>query len=108
MNVTGAGGTQGARPIFAAGSASRPAGASGIAQVGGSRPVQEADEVTISDAARQMQQAAAAEGVTAGNGAHAARLDEIRAQIAAGTYETEQRLSSAVNRMLSDILDTEA
>ena len=61
---------------------------------GGPEPVAEGDELTISPASR---------GAVAVMSLRARRLADIRAAINAGTYETEARLESAVDRMLQDL-----
>lgn len=56
-----------------------------------------ADEVQISDAARLAEQAGGAADIRYD------RVAEIRAQIAAGTYETPEKLEIAVSRLLDEI-----
>ena len=60
-----------------------------------SAPIQ--DELEISDAARLVEKVGDVPEV------RQARVDEIRAQIAAGTYETEEKLEIAVGRLLDEI-----
>ena len=57
------------------------------------------DELEISDAARaaEAQQAASAPDIRAD------RVAAIRAQIAAGTYETPEKLDAALDRLLDEI-----
>jgi negative regulator of flagellin synthesis FlgM len=57
----------------------------------------QADSVEISDAARALEQTHAMPDVRQG------RIDEIRRQIADGTYETSDKLNTAVERMLDEI-----
>jgi negative regulator of flagellin synthesis FlgM len=60
-----------------------------------SAPIQ--DEVQISDAARLVEQAQQAPDIRQD------RVQAIRAQIAAGTYETPEKLDIAVSRLLDEI-----
>jgi negative regulator of flagellin synthesis FlgM len=60
-----------------------------------SSPIQ--DEVQISDAARLVEQAQQAPDIRQD------RVNAIRAQIAAGTYETQDKLEIAVSRLLDEI-----
>ena len=55
------------------------------------------DEVQISDAARLVEQAQQAPDIRQD------RVNAIRAQIAAGTYETQEKLEIAVSRLLDEI-----
>jgi negative regulator of flagellin synthesis FlgM len=55
------------------------------------------DEVNISDAARLIEQAQQVPDIRQN------RVDTIRAQIAAGTYETPDKLDSAIARLLDEI-----
>jgi negative regulator of flagellin synthesis FlgM len=55
------------------------------------------DEVNISDAARMVEQVHQAPAIQQD------RVDSIRAQIAAGTYETPDKVNVAVNRLLDEI-----
>ena len=57
-------------------------------------PIQ--DEVTISDAARGAEQSPA-------TGIRQDRVDSIRAQIAAGTYDTPDKFEAAMNRLLDTL-----
>jgi negative regulator of flagellin synthesis FlgM len=68
---------------------------SGAAETSTTAPIQ--DEVSISDAAR----IADASNQTAG--IRQDRVDSIRAQIASGTYETPEKLSAAMDRLLDQI-----
>lgn len=61
----------------------------------GSTPIQ--DELDISDAARLVDQAKQVPEVRQD------RIDQIRAEIAAGTYETDEKLDIAVGRLLDEI-----
>lgn len=56
-----------------------------------------ADEVQISDAARVAEQAQGASDI------RHQRVAAIRAEIAAGTYETPERLEGALERLLDEI-----
>ena len=60
----------------------------------------EADAVTISAEA-----AIAADGADAPDPLRAARLAKIRAQIAAGTYDTADRLDAALDSLLADLAE---
>jgi len=55
------------------------------------------DELEISDAARLVEQVHDLPDVRQG------RIDQIRAQIAEGTYETDEKLDIAVGRLLDEI-----
>jgi negative regulator of flagellin synthesis FlgM len=55
------------------------------------------DEVQISDAARLVEQAQQAPDIRQD------RVNTIRAQIAAGTYETPDKLDMALSRLLDEI-----
>jgi flagellar biosynthesis anti-sigma factor FlgM len=55
------------------------------------------DEVHISDAARLVEQARQTPDIRQD------RVDAIRAQIAAGTYETTGKLNVAIDRLLDEI-----
>jgi negative regulator of flagellin synthesis FlgM len=56
-----------------------------------------ADSVEISDAARMLDQARDIPEVRQD------RIDAIRNEIAAGTYETEEKLNIAIERLLDEI-----
>jgi negative regulator of flagellin synthesis FlgM len=55
------------------------------------------DEVNISDAARLVEQVQDLPDIRQD------RVDAVRRQIAAGTYETEAKLNAAVERLLDEI-----
>lgn len=55
------------------------------------------DEVQISDAGRMVEMANQLPEIRQD------RVNAIRAQIAAGTYETENKMSSAVDRVLNEL-----
>jgi flagellar biosynthesis anti-sigma factor FlgM len=55
------------------------------------------DEVSISDAARVAEQGNQMSGIRQD------RVDAIRAQIASGTYETSDKLNTALERLLDQI-----
>jgi len=55
------------------------------------------DEVNISDAARLVEQVQDIPDIRQD------RVDAVRRQIAAGTYETEAKLNAAVERLLDEI-----
>ena len=59
------------------------------------RPIQ--DEVQISDAAQFVDQARHVPDIRQD------RVNQIRAQIAAGTYETDEKLEIALGRLLDEI-----
>lgn len=60
-------------------------------------PGQIQDELDLSDAGRLIEQVKEAPDIRQD------RVDAIRAQIAAGTYETDEKLDIAVNRLLDEI-----
>lgn len=68
---------------------SRPAAPPDAAQVH--------DELDISDAARLVDQAREVPGI------RHERVEAIRAQIAEGTYETQEKLEIAIERLLDEI-----
>jgi negative regulator of flagellin synthesis FlgM len=55
------------------------------------------DEVNISDAARLVEQVQDLPDIRQD------RVDTVRRQIAAGTYETEAKLNAAIDRLLDEI-----
>jgi negative regulator of flagellin synthesis FlgM len=55
------------------------------------------DEVNISDAARLVEQVQDLPDIRQD------RVDAVRQQIAAGTYETEAKLNAAIERLLDEI-----
>ena len=92
MDVSGPGSVGGVGPI-------RPADVRPVSEVtppptGIEMPV---DEVEFSAAAQMLEKLSHDPQV------RAARLAEIQAQIAAGTYETPEKLEAAVARMLADL-----
>ncbi|HVX15211.1 MAG TPA: flagellar biosynthesis anti-sigma factor FlgM [Pirellulales bacterium] len=66
----------------------------GVAQAGPASSTQ--DEVQISDAGRLVDMANQAPDIRQD------RVNSIRAQIAAGTYETSDKMSAALNRFLDE------
>ena len=60
-----------------------------------SQPIQ--DELQLSDAAQYVEQARSLPDIRQD------RVAELRAQIAAGTYETDEKLDIALGRMLDEI-----
>jgi negative regulator of flagellin synthesis FlgM len=56
-----------------------------------------ADEVDISEAARHMEQVRQLPDIRED------RVEAVRRQIAAGTYETSDKLSAAIDRLLDEI-----
>lgn len=62
---------------------------------GQSAPI--ADEVQISDAARLVEQVNRVPDIRQG------RVEAIRSQIAADTYETDEKLQGALSRLLDEI-----
>ena len=56
-----------------------------------------ADEVNISEAARLVEQVQQVPDIRAD------RVEAVRQQIAAGTYETAEKLNAAVERLLDEI-----
>jgi anti-sigma28 factor (negative regulator of flagellin synthesis) len=91
MDVTGAGAVGGAAPIRPT-QLSTPQGVEAPLDGGLVAPQ---DEVQISSAARALGQ------IDPGSQIHEARLAEIRAAIAEGTYETPEKLAAAVERLLA-------
>jgi negative regulator of flagellin synthesis FlgM len=91
MQIYGPAHLHGAQPIGPPHSSrvSRPAAEPGAT------PIQ--DELEISDAARLAEQARAAPEV------RQQRVEAIRARIAEGTYETQEKLAIAVERLLDEI-----
>ena len=92
MDITGPGSVGGPGPI-------RP---SDVHAAGDVAPTPQgieipADEVEFSAAAQMLERLSADPQV------REARLQEIQAQIAAGTYETPEKLEAAIMRMLSEI-----
>ncbi|RPI79026.1 MAG: flagellar biosynthesis anti-sigma factor FlgM [Planctomycetaceae bacterium] len=92
MEVRGLGQISGATQVGRTAPVSAPQSA---APAGGVAP--QHDEVEISSAARQLDSAGPAAGV------REQRLDQIKAAIAAGTYETPEKLQMAVDRMLQQL-----
>ncbi len=91
MDVNGPGPVQSAFPIK---SASPPAGQPAEASVS---PISSpTDEVEISAAGKMMESIANTE-------VRAERLAQIKAEIDAGTYETDEKLEAALSRMLGRI-----
>ncbi len=64
---------------------------------GESRSCQITDEVHISEAARLAEQSQSSQEI------RSQRVEEIRAQILEGTYETADKLDVAVSRLLDEI-----
>lgn len=91
MDVSGAGSVSGAFPV--------PANRAAVPQ---NQPTQSpaisspTDELEISDAARMMESLPDSE-------VRAARLAQIRAEIEAGTYDTDAKLEAALGRMLQSL-----
>ena len=67
------------------------------AQVANSQPVQRTDEVNISPEAQMLNEMAGSQDM------RAERLDQIKAAIADGTYETQEKLNIALDRLLNEI-----
>ena len=91
MHIYGPAHLHGAQPIGAP-HTSRPSKPSAPEQPG---PIQ--DEVQISDAAQFVDQVRQMPEIRQD------KIDQIRAQIAQGTYETEEKLDIAVGRLLDEI-----
>lgn len=96
MEVRGPGSISGAVPIGRTAPTAAPAPAAPAAYV----PPQ--DEVEISSAARALDSASRTLGV------REQRLEQIKAAIAAGTYETPEKLESAVERLLAGLAAEES
>lgn len=92
MDITGPGSVGGPGPIRPGDV--RPAGEVAPPSQGIEIP---ADEVEFSAAAQMLERMSTDPQV------REARLQEIQAQIAAGTYETPEKLEAAIMRMLSEI-----
>lgn len=91
MEVRGAGSAWGAGPVGRVNSVqATPTESVATAQVAG-------DQVEISEAARALLESSG--GVA---DARAARLEQIRAAIADGSYDTPEKLTLAVDRMLAE------
>lgn len=91
MRIDGPHGPSGLAPILP----HRPAGsADAVRPTGLEMP---RDEIQISPEARLLEE------ISRSGGVHQARVDEIRRQIAAGVYETPEKLSVAINRLLEDL-----
>jgi negative regulator of flagellin synthesis FlgM len=92
MDISGPGSVGGPGPI-------RPSDVRATGEVGSAPQGIEipADEVEFSAAAQMLERLSADPQV------REARLQEIQAQIAAGTYETPEKLEAAIMRMLSEI-----
>ncbi|TWT97052.1 hypothetical protein Pla108_28290 [Botrimarina colliarenosi] len=75
----------------------------------GATPAQPADQLDISpeasEAARvsELADARAAEHVKDANGVRTGLVDRLRSQIAAGTYESADKLDAALNSLLDEI-----
>jgi len=91
MEVRGLGSVSGAAHV------GRVAGAAAPAQSAPTQFVAPQDEVEISSAARMLDAANRTGGV------REQRLEQIKAAIAAGTYDTPEKLSIAVERMLAGL-----
>ena len=91
MEVRGLGSMSGAFSVGRVGGAAAPA------QTAAPQFVAPQDEVEISSAARMLDAASRTGSV------REQRLEQIKAAIAAGTYDTPERLSLAVDRMLSSL-----
>ncbi|MCY2962254.1 MAG: flagellar biosynthesis anti-sigma factor FlgM [Planctomycetota bacterium] len=96
MEVRGPGSISGAVPIGRTAPAAAPPPAAPAAFVA------PRDEVEISSAARMLDAASRSPGV------REQRLEQIRAAIASGTYETPEKLESAVDRLLASLAAEEA
>jgi anti-sigma28 factor (negative regulator of flagellin synthesis) len=97
MDVTGAGAISGAAPI-------RPThltAANGVDAPGAAGIEAPQDEVQISSAARALGE------IDAGTQIHEARLAEIRAAIADGSYDSFDKLDAAVDRLIEALRRTE-
>ena len=62
-----------------------------------SGPIEPQDEIEISDAARMMEE------IDQSSELHQARLDQIKNEIKSGTYETPEKLESALWNLLKQI-----
>lgn len=91
MQIYGPAHLHGAQPIGA------PHSARSARPVETPQPTAPSDEVNISDAARLVEMARQIPDIRQD------RVEALRAQIAAGTYETDERLNAAVERLLDEI-----
>ena len=95
MQVHGPHGPQGASPIFP----QRPIEPAETARSSGLEAPQ--DEIQISPEARLLAEISQTHEI------RQERIDEIRSMIASGVYETPEKLSIAVNRLLESIAATD-
>lgn len=72
-------------------------GAGEIRETSQSGPLEPHDQIEISDAARMMEE------IDASSELHQARLDQIKEEIRNGTYETPEKLESALWKLLNQI-----
>ena len=91
MRIDGPHGPNGLAPILP----HRPAGAADSVRPTGLEMPR--DEIQISPEARLLEE------ISRSGGVHQARVDELRHQIAAGVYETPEKLSVAIDRLLDDL-----
>jgi negative regulator of flagellin synthesis FlgM len=92
MEIYGAGGTQGPQPIYPR-LAAFSVDAGSTVQAGTPR-----DQVEISPLGQML------DGISRLPEIRHERVEEIRSQIAAGTYETPAKLELALDRMLDEML----
>ena len=90
MDVRSLGSVSGAVPVRPTAPAAEPARASGT------QPISTEDKVEISSAARLLDTASRSSEI------RAERLDQIKAEIEAGTYETPEKLEAALVRLLAE------
>ena len=90
MDVQGVGATGGARPVGPAGpteQAGKPAG---------TKPIDTEDQLEISQAARMLENASRSPDI------RAERIEQIKAAIADGTYESPEKLQAALARLFAE------
>jgi len=92
MQIQGPAHVHGAQPVNAPHANNRPTPPSA------SGPASSADEVTISQEANMLAR------ISETPEARQARVDQIRAQIAEGRYDTNEKLDVAVDRLLDEMV----
>lgn len=97
MDVQGPGSIPGNVPLKPIEPASQVRPASDVAPTSETKPVGRSDEVEISPAGKMLDQLHQTSALRAD------RLDQIRAAIEAGEYETPEKLEAAVEKLLHEI-----
>ena len=91
MDVNGIGSVSSSSPIH------RAQPAQHVSKAAQTQPISTVDQVEISPAGRLLDQAAQTSGL------RAERLEQIRSAIDAGTYDTDEKLEAALERLLDEI-----